>query len=210
MGIQISCKGVLILGAGGHGKVVADTLLCQGAQVSGFLDDVPAKWGTTILGIPVLGGVNTCWEHCPGGLLLGIGSNAIRKQIATTLGPRADRLWCNAIHPRAVVSASVRIAVGVVIVAGAVVNVDASLGSHVIINTCASVDHDCVVGDYVHIAPGAHLAGGVTVGEGAFIGAGAVVVPGCTIGKWANIGAGAVVVRDIPDNVIAKGVPARW
>ena len=206
MAVLPSRRSIIILGAGGHGKVVADTLISQGSIVQGFLDDSPKVLGNTIIGIPVLGLIDQWPGFAPDGLILGIGSNAVRRQLVDQLGPSAAKLWCTGIHPRAVVSSHSSIGPGSVIIAGAVVNASSVIGQHVIINTCASVDHDCVIGDYAHIAPGAHLAGGVTVGEGAFIGIGAAVIPGCTIGKWAIVGAGAVIIHDIPEGVTAKGV----
>ena len=201
---------MLVLGAGGHGKVVADILLCRGLAVRGFLDDDPAIWGATRLGLPVLGAIESYAGYAPDGLVMGIGANHIRRQVAERLGAAATPLWRNAIHPQATVAASARLGRGVMIAAGAVVNPDSALGDHVIINTGATVDHDCTLGAYVHLAPGGHLAGGVRIGAGTLIGVGASVAPQRSVGEWATVGAGAVVVRDIPDRVIAKGVPARW
>jgi sugar O-acyltransferase (sialic acid O-acetyltransferase NeuD family) len=203
-------NGVLVLGAGGHGKVVADVMLCAGVPVLGFLDDNPAMWGTSVLGLPVLGAIDTYPDYRPGGLVLGIGANRVRKAIAERLGQTADVPWSTAIHPGATVASSVRIGSGVVIVAGAVVNVDSVLGDHVIVNTAATVDHDCVIGSYAHLAPGTNLAGGVAIGDGTLVGVGAAVIPLVSIGRWTTIGAGAVVTEDIPDDVTAKGIPARW
>ncbi len=203
-------SGILVLGAGGHAKVVADILRCQGLSVAGFLDDDPQAWGTTRLGLPVLGAIADFAQHQPDGLVLGIGANGVREQIVARLGAAAQPLWCNAIHPRATVAASVQLGRGIVVVAGAVVNPDSVLGDHVIINTGATVDHDCVVGEYVHIAPGVHVCGGVRIGPYAFIGVGAALTPGRNVGAHTIVGAGAVVVRDVPAGVTAKGVPARW
>lgn len=201
---------VLVLGSGGHGKVVADILLQSGCLVLGFLDDDRSCWDVTRLGLPVLGGIETFRDHIPTGLVVGVGSNRLRQEIVERLGHGARHLWANAIHPRATVSPSVVMGQGVVVVAGAIINADAALGDHSIINTGATIDHDCRVGDYSHIAPGANLAGGVTVGVRTFIGIGAAVVPGVTIGNDVVIGAGAVVIDDVPDDVTAKGLPARW
>jgi sugar O-acyltransferase (sialic acid O-acetyltransferase NeuD family) len=202
-------NGVLILGAGGHAKVVADILLCQGTPVMGFLDDDPATWGALRLGLPVLGGIATYRVHLPGGLILGIGDIAARNALVERLGRDACDRWCNAIHPHATVAASVRVGHGVAVVARAVVNPDAILGDHSIVNTGATVDHDCTIGEHAHIGPGAHLGGSVRVGRGALIGIGASVTPGLTIGDGAVVGAGAVVVADVPPYVTVKGVPAR-
>ncbi|MDQ2828753.1 MAG: acetyltransferase [Chloroflexota bacterium] len=202
--------GVLILGAGGHGKVVADILLCQGVPVLGFLDDDPMLEGHARLGLPIVGRIDAypCYE--PSGLVLGIGDTAQRRWVVRRCGAEAQPLWRNAIHPRAIVAASARLGQGVTISAGAVVNPDASLDDHTIVNTGATVDHDCVVAAYGHIAPGASLAGGVRIGEGVLIGVGANICPNCSIGDWAVVGAGATVVRDIPAGVTAVGVPARY
>ncbi len=203
-------SGILVLGAGGHGKVVADILQCAGAEVLGFLDDNPATWGSQVLDLPVLGAIETYARYQPAGLVLGIGANRVRRTLVERLGPDAAPLWYNAIHPRSTVARSSRLGRGVVIVAGAVVNPEARLGDHVIINSGATVDHDCVLGSYVHIAPGANLAGGVSVGEESLVGIGAAVIASATIGRWTTVGAGAVVIHNVPDQVIAKGIPASW
>ena len=180
---------VLILGAGGHGKVVADILLKQGMSVLGFLDDDPALWGNEQLGIPILGGIDQFARYSPEGLVLGIGSNRVRQRIVTRLGGCAEPLW---------------------IAANVVINADSSIGDHVIVNTGATVDHDCTLCDFCHVAPGVHLAGGVTIGTGTLMGIGSVTIPLCSIGEWSTIGAGATVIRDIPSRVTAIGTPARW
>ncbi|MGI8858451.1 MAG: acetyltransferase [Thermomicrobiales bacterium] len=202
-------RGILVLGAGGHGKVVADILGCAGEPVLGFLDDDPATWGTTRLGLPVLGGIATYREHMPGGLVLGMGDSAARIAIVEHLGQHARGLWRNAIHPRAIVARSVRIGSGVAVMAGAVVNPDTVLGDHSVINTGATVDHDCIIGAYAHIGPGAHLAGGVRVGRAAFVGIGASVTQCLSIGDGAVVGAGSVVIDAVPAHVTVKGIPAR-
>lgn len=203
-------QSILVLGAGGHGKVVADILQCQGYIVLGLLDDDSTKWGMSQLGLPILSDIEGYRNYPGSGLVMGIGANRIRRAIVERLGECVNPLWQPAIHPRATVASSAYIAPGSVVSAGAVINVDVRIDIHTIINTGATVDHDCVIEPYAHVAPGANLAGDVHVCEGALIGVGASVIPGCRIGKWATIGAGAVVVRDVPDNVIAKGVPARW
>lgn len=201
---------LLVIGAGGHAKVVADILLCQGLQLQGFLDDDPRSWGTTRLGLPVLGGISTYVDYAPGGLAMAIGDNAARERIVTQMGQAVQSLWRNALHPRATIAASARLGRGVVVAAGAVLNPDSVLGDFAILNTGATVDHDCNIGEYAHLAPGTHLSGGVNIGRGTLVGVGATIAPGCSVGEWAVIGAGAVVVSNIPDRVTAIGVPARW
>lgn len=201
---------VIILGAGGHAKVVVDILVSSRAELLGFLDDNPTIWNTKVLGFPVLGKISDSSNHESSRLIVGIGDNLRRREIVERLGAFADGRWQSAIHPSAVVAASAHIGVGSVVMAGAVINPDAVIGNHAIINTGATVDHDCQIGDYVHVAPGVHLAGGVLVGENTLIGIGAAVIPYRSIGASAVIGAGAVVVDDIPDRVTAMGVPARW
>ncbi|MEO8286221.1 MAG: acetyltransferase [Chloroflexota bacterium] len=203
-------RSILIIGAGGHAKVVADILLCSGLVVMGFVDDNPAIWGEQRLGLPVLGAIDTYASYEAGGLVMGIGDNENRMQVVERLGQPAGKLWRQAIHPRAILAASVVVGRGVVVVAGAVVNPDTVLGDHVIVNTGATIDHDCEIGDYAHIAPGVHISGGVHVGTAALIGVGASVAPGRSIGVRAIVGAGAAVVHDLPDGVTAKGVPARY
>ncbi|MCS6855175.1 MAG: acetyltransferase [Elioraea sp.] len=183
---------VVILGAGGHGRVVADILTLAGWQVDGFLDD--ARDGP-VLGLPVLGAFARAFE--PGFLagrcaLVALGDSAKRAAISRTLVERGVGL-ATAIHPSAVVARDAAIGAGTTVAAGAVVGVTARIGRFCIVNTGASVDHDCVVEDGAFLAPGVRLCGGVRVGEGAFLGAGAIVLPGGQIAAGALVPAGAVV-----------------
>ena len=202
-------SGILVLGAGGHGKVVADILLASGIDVFGFLDDNPSAHGTQILGLPVLGYTYNYPQYKPVGLIMGVGNNLIRQAMVERLRLETSPLWITAVHPRAVVSPSVQIGAGSVIMAGVVLNADTSIGNHAIVNTGATIDHDCRIGDYVHIAPGTNLAGGVSIGDRTLVGVGAVVTPYRTVGADVIIGAGAVVVSDIPPGITVVGVPAK-
>lgn len=203
-------SGLLILGAGGHAKVVADILMSQGIQVLGFLDDDPDLWGETRLGLPVLGAIVRHSEYETDGLIIGIGDNLVRRSIAQRLDAQSQRLrWRNAVHPRATIANSARLGRGIVVGAGAVINPDAILGDHVVINTGATVDHDCIIGAFAHIAPGAHLAGGVIVGEGALLGVGSSLIPNVKVGEWTTVKAGSVVVSDLYAKSIAYDVPAK-
>ncbi|MBZ0319453.1 MAG: acetyltransferase [Anaerolineae bacterium] len=203
-------RGNLIIGAGGHGKIIADLMLSQGMKLIGFLDDNQSLIGQRIFELPVLGKSSEWEKFEPDGIVLAIGDNSIRSKILQKLTSNVMLPWITVVHPKAIVASSVKLGIGTTVMAGAIINCDAVLGDHTIINTGATVDHDCVIGDFVHIAPGVNLAGGVRVNNGAFLGIGSCVIPNCTIGENSVIGAGAVVIRDIPSNAVAKGVPARW
>lgn len=196
---------ILVLGAGGHAKVVVSTLQAAKRPPYKVLDDDETKWGTRILGIPVEGPLARLADEDQDCAIQAFGSNRLRAQHVALEGI----LWTAVIHPTAYVHESAVIGPGTVVCAGAIVQPGTRLGSHVIVNTGASVDHDCELGDFVHLAPGARLAGNVRVGCGTLVGIGAVVVPGVVIGKWTKIGAGAAVIGDLPSRCVAAGVPAR-
>lgn len=195
---------LLIIGASGHGKVVADIAINCGYQDIAFLDD--ADEATECAGFPVVGKVSDAasLSDCAD-CIVAIGNARVRRTIQSEISDAITTL----VHPAAVIGAGVKIGKGSVVMAGAVINPYARIGEGCIINTCASVDHDCSVGDYAHISVGSHLAGTVTVGDGAWIGIGAVVSNNVTICSDCMIGAGAVVVKDIdvPDTYV--GVPAK-
>jgi sugar O-acyltransferase (sialic acid O-acetyltransferase NeuD family) len=193
--------GVVVIGAGGHAKVLISTLTACGVPVGAVVDDDDTKWGMDAQGTRV----GRIERELGGRGIVGIGDNAQRREMARTLSLE----WQTVVHPSAYVHPSAKLGRGTVVFAGAVVQPDAVIGDHVIVNTGATVDHDCVVDDYAHLAPGVHLAGSVHVGEGAFLGIGSVVSPGVKIGRWATVGAGAVAIRDVADGVVAVGVPAR-
>ena len=200
---------VWVIGAGGQGKVVIDTLIAAGLEVAGVLDGDASRNGGTVLGVKV---------HAPftdrllKGLrvscaVLAIGSNAARARLAQSI---EGVEWVTVIHPAAQVAPSAVIGVGTAVFAGAVIQPDARIGNHVIVNTSSSVDHDCILGDYVHIAPGARLAGQVSIRKGTLVGMGSSILPGQSVGEWAIVCAGAVVNRSVPSNVTAIGMPAKW
>lgn len=205
---------VLIVGAGGHGQVVADILLarCEAGDRSltpvGFVDDDPALTGQTLLSLPVLGPISACAAIPHEALVLGIGANATRARLAEQLQASGEQLL-SAVHPSAILGTQVRIGPGSVICAGVVINTGAVIGRNVILNTGCTIDHHNRIGDHAHIAPGANLGGDVTVGPGTLVGIGATVLPQQQIGAWSVIGGGAVVTHPLPDAVTAVGVPAR-
>lgn len=198
-------KMLVIIGASGHGKVVADIARKNGYKRIVFLDD------------------NTDIEECGGYAVVGtsgdyinydcdmfvaIGNAYIRERIASEIycaGKNVPVL----IHPNAVIGERVNLGYGTVIMAGAVINSDTNLGNGCIVNTCASVDHDCNLGNYVHISVGTHVAGTVNVGNRTWIGIGAVVSNNLCIDNDCMIGAGAVVVKDIVEPGTYVGVPVK-
>jgi sugar O-acyltransferase (sialic acid O-acetyltransferase NeuD family) len=203
----------LIIGAGGHGKVVLDILRAGGlCRPVGFVDADPRLHGTTVGGLPVLGGVHQLARLAgpakATAVVIAIGDNRARAGYAAEVAGAGLRL-VNAVHPSAVVAESAVLGVNVVVAANAVVCAEARVGDHAIINTAATVDHECDVGPGVHICPGAHLAGRVRVDVNAVVGLGANVIQCLRIGAGATVGAGAVVLRDVPAGATVVGVPAR-
>lgn len=199
-------EGVVVLGAGGHAKVVLSTLLACGFRIEALYDDDVGKLGHLLLGNSVQGTLEQIGQRGAHKAICAVGKNLSRQQVVARL-PGAS--WVTLVHPQSFVHPSARLGPGTVVFAGVVIQPDVHIGSHVIVNTGASIDHDCVVESFVHIAPGCRLAGTVHVGEGSLLGIGSVFVPGVRIGPWSTVGAGAVVVRDLGAHVTAFGVPAR-
>lgn len=191
---------LIIIGAGGHGKVVADIAVKNGFEDIVFLnDDETVK---ECAGFPVVGKICEAVEM-DGDKIVAIGNASIREKISS--GIKTVTL----IHPDAVISRRVEIGEGTVVMAGSVINSDVKIGKGCIINTGASVDHDCVIGDYVHVSVGAHVAGTCIIGEKTWIGAGVVVSNHINICNDCMVGAGAVVIKDIKIAGTYVGVPAR-
>lgn len=198
-----------ILGASGHGKVVAEAALSRGwMEVVFYDDDWPRK--SRIGAWEVIGDTSTLLaaEKYLDGVVVAIGNNAIRMRKIREL-QEAGLALVTIVHGAAVVGSSVRLGVGTVVMAGVVINADAEIGVGAILNTACSVDHDCVLGAAVHISPGAHLAGGVRVGDRSWVGIGASVRQETNIGADVVIGAGAAVAADVTDGLTVVGVPAK-
>lgn len=198
------CNRLVIIGAGGHGKVIADIALKNGYTDVVFVDDNAVG---SCMGFPIVC-TNAEIEKLNDGktdFVIAIGANEIRKRIAE----RHALHWATLVHPSAQIGGNVELGKGTVVMAGAVINACATVGEHCIINTCAVVEHDNHIEDYVHISPNAALGGTVYVGEGAHIGIGATVKNNIKICKNCTIGAGAVVVKSIMEPAAYVGVPAQ-
>lgn len=190
---------VFLYGASGHAKVIIDILEAQGKNVSGFIDDNQSL--NNFRGLRVY---HDAKDIRP--ILISIGDNKTRKIVADKLTETSFEI---AIHPSAIISQRSYIGYGTVVAQGAVIQADTVVGKHCIINTGATLDHDCKIQDFVHISPNATLCGNVNIGEGSWIGAGVTIIPGVKIGNWSRIGAGAVVLKDVSDNAVVAGVPAK-
>lgn len=188
-------KKVIIIGAGGHGKVIFDILTASGDIVAGFLDDDPAK--------DVLGKVSDYYKFHDVEFVIGIGNPRTRERIS-----RSECKWYTAIHPTAVISPSAIIGEGTVVMANAVINANTTIGKHCIVNTSAVIDHDNNLSDFVHVSVGAKLGGTVCIGKNTWIGIGAVVSNNLNICEDCMVGAGAVVVKNIESPGTYYGVPA--
>jgi UDP-perosamine 4-acetyltransferase len=202
-------KSVIVIGAGGHAKVVIEILREMGYQTDFCVGghDSPDK----CMNIPVLKGDEHLYKLRDDGYRLvfpAIGENKLREKLAN-LSLALGYELVNAISPFSRVSASAIIGKGIAIMSGAIVNAESEIKDLVIINTGASIDHDCCIGTCTHIAPQCALAGNVKIGENAFLGIGTNVIPNINIGDNTIIGAGGVVVSDIPSSVTAVGVPAK-
>lgn len=207
---------VYVVGAGGHAREVHSYITDiqksgEPIVLKGFLDDhlEPGSHGR----LDVLGNISSLRGNLPGHarFITALGTNAVRRDVVAHIRKRTgDTLpaW-TLIHPTAITGEDVEIGAGTCLAPSAIVTANTRIGRHVIINIRASVSHDCSVGDFVNINPGAVICGWVTIGEGAYIGAGAVIKDRISIGAWSTIGAGAVVIRDVPENAMVAGVPAR-
>jgi len=202
---------VIVFGAGGHGRVVADVARSAGRRVLAFVDDASAADGASVDDVQVIS-----WEHYRREAARWTGV-----LVALAIGDNRDRATCHArlleahaavatlVHAAGTVARNAELGEGSVLMAGAVMNPGARVGRGCIVNTGAVVEHDCTVGAYAHLSPNVTLGGGVRVGDRAHLGLGAVVLPGVRVGDDVQVGAGAVVHRDVPTGLTVAGVPAR-
>jgi len=211
--VSAGVRRVVIIGAGGHGRVVREIVALQAhLEVSAFYDDDQQKWGRVIDGTPVLGHTDCLREgkRPADAVVIAVGGtdNRPRAELFNEMAQLGYEM-VSVVHPHSCVSESVTIGRGFVGMAGIIVNPGAEIGDDVCINTGASVDHDCRLGHHCSIFPNASVAGGVTIGPFACIGQNASVNQYLSIGAFSVVGAGAVVTKDLPDHVVAVGVPAR-
>ena len=203
-------KACVVIGGGGHAKVLVDILTSMSdVQVLGYTDVKQRN-----LTIPYLGNDTCLFAYLINEIFLvnGIGSVSFprqRKEIFEMFKKKGYRFY-SITHSRAIIASDVKLAEGVQVMAGAIINSSSSIGENVIINTAASIDHDCQIGAHTHVAPGATLSGRVTIGENCHVGTGATIIQNITIGHGTVIGAGSVVIKDIPPEVVAVGNPAKY
>ena len=204
---------IILLGGGGHAKVLIDLINTSGQfEISGILD-TQLEIGTKVLNVPVLGDddlLSGLYSKGIKNVCIAIGSvkDNARRRILFDKVKQMGFLVPYLLHPQTIISKNVHFSEGVQIMAGVNVQTDSLFKKNTIINTGAIIEHDCSIGSHVHICPGAVISGGCTVGDGAFIGAGATVMQEINIGKCVTVAAGAVVVKDVPDRSMVKGVPA--
>jgi sugar O-acyltransferase (sialic acid O-acetyltransferase NeuD family) len=196
-------KKLAIIGASGHGKVIADIASKIGYHEIVFLDDNKKLYECG--GYPVVG-ISSEAGKIDADIVVGIGDASIRKRIQESVN---EKKIVTLIHPEAVIADDVEIGQGTVVMAGAVINPGTTIGKGCIVNTCSSVDHDCHIGDYVHVSVGSHICGTVEVGDKVWLGAGATLVNNVRICSGATIGAGAVVIKDLEKKGTYVGVPVR-
>lgn len=201
-------KQLAIIGASGHGKVVADIAEMLGWQISFFDDNINV--GSEVEHWPIKGTHADLLRilNTYDGFFVAIGQNEVRLALARKVINAGGQL-VSIVHPHSQVSQYTKIGRGTVIMPGAIVNAFSTTGLANIINTSASVDHDCKLSDGVHVSPGASIAGGVNIGEASWVGIGCSIREGVSIGSNVIIGAGAAVISDVASNATAVGVPAK-
>lgn len=203
---------VVIYGASGHGKVIADIVEKSGKTILAFVDDNETLWEKSFCGYPVWRGGGHLFEYAKKetfSVIIGIGDNHRRWEIMKTM-ESAGICFGTAAHPSAQLGNDVNIGEGTVIMANSVINPGTRVGRHCIVNTAVTIDHDCIIGDFVHLSPGAHLGGSVQVDHSGWIGLGASIINNIYIGQHSIIGAGSVVIRNVEPYTVVAGNPAAF
>lgn len=204
-------KPVIVIGAGGHAKVLVDALLAGNVDLIGITDNDPAKVGDRLLGVTVLGSDDVLANYPPNvaDLVLGVGSvrvSEIRQKIFAHF-KMAGYQFRTIVHPSAVIAREVVLGEGCQVMAGAIIQAGSHLGENILVNTRASIDHDCRIGDHVHLGPGTTLCANVSIGEGCHVGSGATITQGIRLGRNVQVGAGALILRNCEDTTCHLGVP---
>lgn len=206
-------KPVIVLGAGGHAKVVIDVLIKQGATILGIVDSDSSKIGNQILGVNIIGNDDSVLLYSKDEICLvngigSVGSTRLRKNIFMEFKSQGYK-FATISHPTAIIGKDVIIAEGSQIMAGVIIQPGVVIGENTIINTKASIDHDCTIHSHAHISPGVTICGGVLVGEGTHIGASTTVIQGVEIGANVVVGAGSLVLKNVTDNKVIYGSPVK-
>jgi len=204
---------IIVIGAGGHAKVIISALLLLKRQIIGITEADEKKRKNSLYGIPVIGGDDTILQYKPQDIELanGLGSVGLpekRREVFNAWKKHGYHFTC-VIHPASILASDIIIGEGTQIMAGAIIQPGCRIGDDAIVNTRAVLDHDCIIGEHTHIAPGAVLSGNAHVGVASHVGTSATVIQGVEIGESVVIGAGAVVIQNIPVGSKAMGVPAR-
>ena len=208
---------IVILGAGGLAREALMVIkqanrgtATSRREILGFIDENPKNHGRLLNGYPILGDFDwfSTIDTTNTKAVCAIGNNEARKKVTK----KADNIgieFTNVIHPNAQISDSVKLGKGIIVCAGNIITCNIEIGNHVYINLDCTIGHDAILENYVNLSPGVHVSGNCKLLEGSHIFTGAVIAPGITIGKWSILGAGAVLLEDIPDYVVAVGVPAK-
>ena len=211
-------KPFIVIGSGGHAKVVLDLLLERGEQVICLADIDKNKTGSFILGVEVIEEIDVLDKYIPGtvNLVLGIGSSSTNLVDGLSerrcIAEKFEKLgYCfpSITHPKAIISRDCNLEEGAQIMAGAVLQPGCHIGKHVVVNTNCSIDHDCIIGEGSHISPGSCLAGTAIIQEFVYIGAGSTIVNNISVGSRSIVGSGSVVIDSVNIDTCVIGVPAR-
>lgn len=204
---------VLVLGAGGHAKVLIEALSAASVEIIGVVDPDPGLMGMTVLGVRVLGDDREVLKYSSGAVRLvnGLGSIGLPTRRQSLFEQFKDQgyIFETVVHPSAVVATDAQLGEGCQVMAGVVIQPGCRVGENAILNTRVSIDHDCCIGDHVHIAPGSVLSGNVSVGKSTHIGTGSILIQSINVGYHTVVGAGSVLLKDVPSGVTVYGVPAK-